>query len=198
MFAFIQGTVEDIEQDRVSVNCGGVGYEILTTNTAIGKCAVGQAAKFYTYLAVREDALTLYGFLQKDEKEMFLRLIGVSGVGPKVGLSILSTMSAREAAIAIVSGDDKALAKVPGIGKKTAQRLVLELKGSIENQALVSQLPAQTMAGEEKPVADAIAILTAMGFQAQDAAAAVALIKADGGTAEEMAVSALRKLDRMK
>lgn len=198
MYAFIQGTVEDIEQDRVSVNCGGVGYEILTTNTAIGKCAVGQAAKFYTYLAVREDALTLYGFLQKDEKEMFLRLIGVSGVGPKVGLSILSTMSAREAAIAIVSGDDKALAKVPGIGKKTAQRLVLELKGSIENQALVSQLPAQTMAGEEKPVADAIAILTAMGFQAQDAAAAVALIKADGGTAEEMAVSALRKLDRMK
>lgn len=198
MYAFIQGTVEDVEQDRVSVNCGGVGYEILTTNTAIGKCAVGQAAKFYTYLAVREDALTLYGFLQKDEKEMFLRLIGVSGVGPKVGLSILSTMSAREAAIAIVSGDDKALAKVPGIGKKTAQRLVLELKGSIENQALVSQLPAQTMAGEEKPVADAIAILTAMGFQAQDAAAAVALIKADGGTAEEMAVSALRKLDRMK
>lgn len=198
MYAFIQGTVEDIEQDRVSVNCGGVGYEILTTNTAIGKCAVGQAAKFYTYLAVREDALTLYGFLQKDEKEMFLRLIGVSGVGPKVGLSILSTMSAREAAIAIVSGDDKALAKVPGIGKKTAQRLVLELKGSIENQALVSHLPAQAMAGEEKPVADAIAILTAMGFQAQDAAAAVALIKADGGTAEEMAVSALRKLDRMK
>lgn len=198
MYAFIQGTVEDIEQDRVSVNCGGVGYEILITNTAIGKCAVGQAAKFYTYLAVREDALTLYGFLQKDEKEMFLRLIGVSGVGPKVGLSILSTMSAREAAIAIVSGDDKALAKVPGIGKKTAQRLVLELKGSIENQALISHLPAQTMAGEEKPVADAIAILTAMGFQAQDAAAAVALIKADGGTAEEMAVSALRKLDRMK
>lgn len=198
MYAFIQGTVEDIEQDRVSVNCGGVGYEILTTNTAIGKCAVGQAAKFYTYLAVREDALTLYGFLQKDEKEMFLRLIGVSGVGPKVGLSILSTMSAREAAIAIVSGDDKALAKVPGIGKKTAQRLVLELKGSIENQALVSHLPVQAMAGEEKPVADAIAILTAMGFQAQDAAAAVALIKADGGTAEEMAVSALRKLDRMK
>ena len=198
MYAFIQGTVEDIEQDRVSVNCGGVGYEILTTNTAIGKCAVGQAAKFYTYLAVREDALTLYGFLQKDEKEMFLRLIGVSGVGPKVGLSILSTMSAREAAIAIVSGDDKALAKVPGIGKTTDKRLVMELKGYIENQALVSHLPAQPMAGEEKPVADAIAILTAMGFQAQDAAAAVALIKADGGTAEEMAVSALRKLDRMK
>ena len=87
---------------------------------------------------------------------------------------------------------------MPGIGKKTAQRLVLELKGSIENQALVSHLPVQAMAGEEKPVADAIAILTAMGFQAQDAAAAVALIKADGGTAEEMAVSALRKLDRMK
>ena len=136
MYAFIQGTVEDIEQDRVSVNCGGVGYEILTTNTAIGKCAVGQAAKFYTYLAVREDALTLYGFLQKDEKEMFLRLIGVSGVGPKVGLSILSTMSAREAAIAIVSGDDKALAKVPGIGKKTAQRLVLELKAPLKTRRL--------------------------------------------------------------
>lgn len=197
MYAFVQGVVEDIAQDRVSVNCGGVGYEVLTTNSAIGRCAVGKSAKFYTYLAVREDAMTLYGFLQKDEKEMFLRLISVSGIGPKVGLSILSTLSAQQTAIAIVSGDDKALSKVPGIGKKTAQRLVLELKGSIENQALVGNLPVAETGGDEKEVTDAIAILTAMGFQASDAAAAVALVKAEGGTAEQMAVSALRKLDRM-
>lgn len=197
MYAFVQGVIEDIAQDRVSVNCGGVGYEVLTTNSAIGQCAVGKNAKFYTYLAVREDAMTLYGFLQKDEKEMFLRLISVSGIGPKVGLSILSTLSAQQTAIAIVSGDDKALSKVPGIGKKTAQRLVLELKGSIENQALVADLPAAAAGGEKKEVTDAIAILTAMGFQTSDAAAAVALVKAEGGTAEQMAVAALRKLDRM-
>ena len=86
---------------------------------------------------------------------------------------------------------------MPGIGKKTAQRLVLELKGSIENQALVGNLPVAETGGDEKEVTDAIAILTAMGFQASDAAAAVALVKAEGGTAEQMAVSALRKLDRM-
>ena len=160
MYAFIQGTVEDIAQDRVSVNCGGVGYEILTNQRTIGQCAVGKEARFYTYLSVREDAMVLYGFLHKDEKEMFLRLISVSGIGPKVGLSILSTLTAQQAAIAIVSGDDKVLSKVPGIGKKT--------------------------------------ILTAMGFAPSDAAAAVALIQAEGGTAEEMAVAALRKLDRMK
>lgn len=198
MYAFIQGTIEEIEQDRVSVNCGGVGYEIFTTSTTIGKCVVGKTEKFYTYFSVREDAMALYGFLQKDEKQMFLRLISVSGVGPKVGLAILSTFSAQQAAIAIVSGDDKALAKVPGIGKKTAQRLVLELKGTIEKEALVGQLPAQQTQGDEKSVTDAIAILIAMGFQSADAAAAVALIKAEGGTAEQMAVAALRKLDRMK
>ena len=142
--------------------------------------------------------MVLYGFLHKDEKEMFLRLISVSGIGPKVGLSILSTLTAQQAAIAIVSGDDKVLSKVPGIGKKTAQRLVLELKGTIENQALIGKIPETGPAGDEKQVTDAIAILTAMGFAPSDAAAAVALIQAEGGTAEEMAVAALRKLDRMK
>ena len=198
MYAFIQGTVEDIAQDSVSVNCGGVGYEILTNQRTIGQCAVGKEARFYTYLSVREDAMVLYGFLHKDEKEMFLRLISVSGIGPKVGLSILSTLTAQQAAIAIVSGDDKVLSKVPGVGKKTAQRLVLELKGTIENQALIGKIPEAGPAGDEKQVTDAIAILTAMGFAPSDAAAAVALIQAEGGTAEEMAVAALRKLDRMK
>ena len=198
MYAFIQGTVEDIAQDRVSVNCGGGGYEILANQRTIGQCAVGKDTRFYTYLSVREDAMVLYGFLHKDEKEMFLRLISVSGIGPKVGLSILSTLTAQQAAIAIVSGDDKVLSKVPGIGKKTAQRLVLELKGTIENQALIGKIPETGPAGDEKQVTDTIAILTAMGFAPSDAAAAVALTQAEGGTAEEMAVAALRKLDRMK
>ena len=93
--------------------------------------------------------MVLYGFLHKDEKEMFLRLISVSGIGPKVGLSILSTLTAQQAAIAIVSGDDKVLSKVPGIGKKTAQRLVLELKGTIENQALIGKIPEAGPGAEE-------------------------------------------------
>lgn len=199
MIYCLTGKLLEKAPDYAVVSCGGVGYLAAIPSTTAGALpAVGDTCTLYTCMNVTENDVSLFGFADKESQTMFRLLTGVSGVGPKVGLSILSTMSAREAAIAIVSGDDKALAKVPGIGKKTAQRLVLELKGSIENQALVSHLPAQTMAGEEKPVADAIAILTAMGFQAQDAAAAVALIKADGGTAEEMAVSALRKLDRMK
>ena len=199
MIYCLTGKLLEKAPDYAVVSCGGVGYLAAIPSTTAGALpAVGDTCTLYTCMNVTENDVSLFGFADKESQTMFRLLTGVSGVGPKVGLSILSTMSAREAAIAIVSGDDKALAKVPGIGKKTAQRLVLELKGSIENQALISHLPAQTMAGEEKPVADAIAILTAMGFQAQDAAAAVALIKADGGTAEEMAVSALRKLDRMK
>ena len=178
MYAFIQGTVEDIEQDRVSVNCGGVGYEILTTNIAIGKCAVGQAAKFYTYLAVREDALTLYGFLQKDEKEMFLRLIGVSGVGPKVGLAILSVLSPDRVVLAVSAGDHKAFTAASGVGPKLGQRIVLELKDKV-GKGLATGLGLADASGTAAPaatggVAQAIAALTGLGYTGSEAAQAIA------------------------
>lgn len=178
MYAFIQGTVEDVEQDRVSVNCGGVGYEILTTNTAIGKCAVGQAAKFYTYLAVREDALTLYGFLQKDEKEMFLRLIGVSGVGPKVGLAILSVLSPDRVVLAVSAGDHKAFTAASGVGPKLGQRIVLELKDKV-GKGLATGLGLADASGTAAPaatggVAQAIAALTGLGYTGSEAAQAIA------------------------
>ena len=197
MYAFIQGTVEDIEQDRVSVNCGGVGYEILTTNIAIGKCAVGQAAKFYTYLAVREDALTLYGFLQKDEKEMFLRLIGVSGVGPKAALAILSVGTPEHLTMAVITGDEKALTAAPGVGKKLAQRILLELKDKIAKETQESALPASAggaALGSGSKAAEAAAALAVLGYTQQDISAALKGVDVETLPLEEIVRQSLKKM----
>ena len=196
MYAFLDGTVEEIDTDRLAINCGGVGYEVLSNTASIQSCKVGGRAKLYTRLSVREDALTLFGFCTREEKAMFDRLITVSGIGPKVALSILSAMSASETAIAIVTGDEKALGRVPGIGKKTAQRLILELKGAVANEQMLSAPATVAAGGESDAVEEAIAILVAMGFSPMDSAAAVALVKAEGGAPEEMAIAALRRLDR--
>ena len=200
MYAFIQGTVEDIEQDRVSVNCGGVGYEILTTNTAIGKCAVGQAAKFYTYLAVREDALTLYGFLQKDEKEMFLRLIGVSGVGAKAAQAILSANTPESLSLAIMSGNEKALTAAPGIGKKIAQRVIMELKdkfsgGAVGDSSFGSSgayAPAAASGGDT--LSDAAAALGVLGYGGNEIAAALKGLDIQNLSVEDIVRQGLKKL----
>lgn len=196
MYAFLDGTVEEIDTDRMAINCGGVGYEVLSNTASIQSCKVGGRAKLYTRLIVREDALTLFGFCTREEKAMFDRLITVSGIGPKVALSILSAMSASETAIAIVTGDEKALGRVPGIGKKTAQRLILELKGAVANEQMLAAPATVAAGGESEAVEEAIAILVAMGFSPMDSAAAVALVKAEGGAPEEMAIAALRRLDR--
>ncbi len=196
MYAFLDGTVEEIDTDRIAINCGGVGYEVLSNTASIQNCQIGGRAKLYTRLIVREDALTLFGFCTREEKAMFDRLITVSGIGPKVALSILSSMTASETAIAIVTGDEKALGRVPGIGKKTAQRLILELKGAVANEQMLSTPAAVAAGNESETVEEAIAILVAMGFSPMDSAAAVALVKADGGAPEEMAIAALRRLDR--
>ena len=197
MYAFIEGKIEDISPDRLAVDCNGVGYELLVPLQALQAVKLGESQRFYTYLSVREDALVLYGFLSREEKALFIRLISVSGIGPKIGLSVLSAMKAQECAVAIVTGDEKALARVPGLGKKTAQRLILELRGAIEKEQLVS--PAVAFAWEkDDAVTEAVSVLMAMGFSNGDAAAAVALVQAEGGTAEAMAMRALRGLDRGK
>ncbi len=199
MYAFLEGRIEEIEADRIFLNCHGVGYEICTHSRVISQSEKGETARFYTQLVVREDALTLYGFFQKEEKQFFLRLLSVSGIGPKVAVSVLSAMTVQQAGIAILTGDDKALSGIPGIGKKTAQRLVLELKGSMDTQALIAPEGAKGFAASAPGSAEAMAILTAMGFAASDAAAALSLVNAEEHTtSEQLAMAALQKLDRMK
>lgn len=198
MYAFIQGIVENIGTDRAEINCGGIGFEIFTNSAALSRLKKDSEAKFYTTLIVREDALTLFGFLTREEKSIFEKLITVSGVGPKLALALLSGLSASEIAVSIVTGDDKSLSKISGIGKKTAQRIILELRNSIDNAQLTDIQGSVIFKPEEKTASDAVAVLIEMGFSPADSAAAVALIKAEGVSAEQMVMKALRTLDKTK
>lgn len=132
MISFLNGICADKEADRVHIDVNGVGFEVFVPAPAVsGLLSVGEPVLLYTYLSVREDAMVLYGFLNKDELYFFKKLISVSGIGPKGALGLLSAMNVDDLRFAIVSGDTKSISKAPGIGKKTAERLVLELRDKI-------------------------------------------------------------------
>lgn len=133
MISFIKGTVADIETDKLVVECNNIGYNIFVPISVIDKVnRTGTEIKLYTYLSVKEDSITLFGFLNRDELKLFRQMISVSGIGPKGALGILSTLSVENLKIAIISGDSKAIAKSPGIGAKTASKLILELKDKLD------------------------------------------------------------------
>ena len=138
MISFVKGTVADIGENCLVVENGGIGYEIYMTGQDLGKARIGDEKKIHTFLYVREDILQLYGFFSKDDLGMFKLLIGVNGVGPKGALGILSGISADELRFAVLSDDVKTISKAPGIGKKTAQKMILELKDKLAK----GQLPA--------------------------------------------------------
>ena len=134
MYSFIAGKIDEKTDSSVIIDCNGVGYEIfVTTGTLSSIGGVGDFAKIHTYLLVREDAMQLFGFQTKNEKDIFLNLLSVSGVGAKTAISILSGISTSDLISAIAFGDPSPIAKIKGIGKKTAERIVLELKSSISN-----------------------------------------------------------------
>ena len=195
MYAFMKGTVAQLFDDSLALDVGGVGYEIFAPTGTLSRLSEGKEAVLYTHLVVKEDEMSLFGFLSQEEKAMFRRLISVSGVGPRMGLGVLSVLSPAEAALAIATGDDSAFSRVSGIGKKTAQRIILELKGKVDPAALGADA-APAGAADGGAIAEAVSILEAMGFATPDAASAVAVVKADGGTSEQMAMRALRALDR--
>ena len=117
MYAHIEGTVSEKNADSIVIDAGGVGYEISASATTLSSCPpTGERAKLYTYLSVREDAMELFGFRTREEKRMFLRLIGVSGIGPRTALGVLSALSVHDLSVALVTGDAQALARAPGIG----------------------------------------------------------------------------------
>ena len=128
MIAFVRGTAVDMTENSVIVETGGIGYEIYMTGTDLSQIHMGEEVKIHTYFNVREDAMQLYGFRSKDDLQMFKLLLGVNGVGPKAAVGVLAGITADELRFAILSDDVKTLSKAPGIGKKTAQKLILELK----------------------------------------------------------------------
>lgn len=132
MYAYIKGTLEETGEDYIVVEAGGIGYQIFTTGQTFQYLpSMGEEVKVYTYLHVREDAMILFGFLTKDDLFVFRLLLGVSGIGPKGALAVLSVMTTDDLRFAVLGDDAKAIAKAPGVGAKTAQRLILELKDKL-------------------------------------------------------------------
>lgn len=179
MIGYVKGILEEIEEDCVIVDVNGLGIRILAGGALASQMmALGSEVKIYTYTYVKEDAFQLYGFISKDELSLFKKLITVSGIGPKGAASILSAFSAEDLRYAIYAGDIKTISKAPGIGKKTAERLVLELKDKVEldyqADTLLGQLADESMGNAEpNNRRDAIEALTALGYSNMDAAKAV-------------------------
>ncbi len=185
MIAFVQGQIDDITDGNVVIDTGGIGYNVkISTETAALLPGVGEMVKLYTYTCVREDMFSLYGFLTRDDLAVFKKLITVNGIGPKGGLAILSVMSADDLRFAVLSGDPAAIAKAPGIGKKTAERVILDLRDKISiedtliqkeiGQAQKGQAVSGSHAGNE-----AVEALTALGYSASDALRAVKKVQTD-------------------
>ena len=196
MIASIQGVLLEQGKESVVIEAQGVGFEILVSNRTLAKLPeTGGKVRLLTHLVVREDSLTLFGFENTEEKAMFLKLIAVSGVGPKVALNVLSGMSTSDLAIALVSEDARAIARIPGIGKKTAERLILELKEKVDSRALsqaAPQLPEQGAAASA--MQEAVRALMALGYSSAEASRAVGAA-GSAGSVEEIIVAALRGLD---
>ncbi len=180
MIAFVRGTAVDMTENSVIVEAGGIGYEIYMTGTDLSQIHMGEEVKIHTYFNVREDAMQLYGFRSKDDLQMFKLLLGVNGVGPKAALGVLAGITADELRFAILSDDVKTLSKAPGIGKKTAQKLILELKDKMkledafELKLAHEQERAAVGAGEVSDGRqEAVEALVALGYSSADALRAV-------------------------
>ena len=198
MFYYVSGTVAQLEPYLAVIDCGGVGYACRTTNHTISKLCTGKAAKLYTYLYVREDLVELYGFASQSELGCFRMLIGVSGVGPKAALAILSSNTPEGLAMAIVSGNEKALTSAPGIGKKIAQRIILELKDKLAKGQL-SAGGGESFAGgitviPENKASEASAALAVLGYSQSEIAVALKGVDLDALPLEDVIKQALKRM----
>ena len=200
MYAYIKGELAEINTDHIVIEAGGIGYQVfISLQTFDYLPSVGENLKIYTYLYLREDAMILYGFLTKDDLELFKLLISVSGIGPKGGLAILSTLEADDLRFAILSGDAKAISKAPGVGGKTAQRVILELKDKLsledafEAKTEHVQKNAATAGGSVKN--DAVMALTALGYSSTESLKAVSAVEiTEDMDVEEVLKAALKHL----
>lgn len=199
MIGFIKGTIEDIQEDCLVIDNHGMGWIVYVPASLLGgRVRIGDEVKLYTSLQVREDAMTLYGFFTKDDLEIFRMLLNVSGIGPKGALGILSSLTPDDLRFAVLADDTAAISRAPGIGKKTAQKLILELKDRLRlddafekklahmQDAAAVPVPADGLAAAQ---ADAIEALTALGYSGTEALQAVRRVEA----AEDMDSEAILK-----
>ena len=202
MIAYVDGTLEYIYEDRAVVDVNGMGINVLIcAKTAALLPGVGNKIRLYTYTAVREDSFTLYGFINQDELELFKKLISVNGIGPKNALGLLSAFSADDLRFAILSADVNLISKAPGIGKKSAERIILDLKDKLKwNSDLVSKEISGNLnmtANSELSLVknEAVAALTALGYNTSDAHRAVNAVEySDDMDVEDVLKEALKQL----
>lgn len=197
MIAYLKGTLEEIGNDYIVVDVNNIGYQIKVSLRVIeGLPGIGSSIKIHTYTYVREDVIALYGFLTKDDLQMFLLLLGVNGVGPKGALGILSVFSAQELRLAIISQDSKTIAKAPGIGAKTAQRMLIDLKDKVsveetfEKMGMEAAGTVSVKAENSGARSDAIEALTALGYSASESMKAVNAVE----ITEDMSSDAILKM----
>ena len=202
MISYIRGTLAEKNEDSAVVEAHGVGYQIFVPVPVLSELPpLGESVKIYTYFSVREDGMSLFGFLSRQDLAMFKQLIGVNGIGPKSALGILSALRPDVLRMAVASGDAKTISRAPGVGPKTAQRIILDLKDKIrpedvlaggleESLAVPEEISGVGQAGKE-----AVEALTALGYSAAEAAGAVKKVKiTDEMTAEDVLKGALRHL----
>lgn len=193
MIGYLNGNLVSFEDGTVILSVGGVGFEIACSSSAYAKLLGDGGGEVYTYTAVKEDGISLYGFISPEEKKAFMRLISVSGVGPKMGIAVLSQMSLSALNAAIVKSDVKTLSAVKGLGKKTAERIILELKDKTgeTDAALFNTEPSVAHAD-----ADAVAALTSLGFTKTESETAVKKAQSEGADTLEKIIAAALKIVR--
>ena len=202
MIAYLKGTLEEIGNDYIVVDVNNIGYQVkVSLRVMEGLPSIGNQMKIHTYTYVREDVIALYGFLTKDDLQMFLLLLGVNGVGPKGALGILSIFSAQELRLAIISQDVKTIAKAPGIGAKTAQRMLIDLKDKVSIEETFEKMGEQSMTASATSTAgsgakaDAIEALTALGYSASESMKAVNMVEiTDGMSSDTILKQALKHM----
>lgn len=201
MIGYLKGELAEIKESYIVLEVGNIGYEVyLPTNAIMDLPSLGSTMKLYTYLHVREDAIGLFGFLSKDDLEMFKLLITVNGIGPKGALGILSSISADEIRFAVLAEDVKTIAKAPGIGNKTASKLILELKDKFKletafEQRMMNQMQSKDTSGIVSKREEAVQALTVLGYSGTDALKIVNQIDiTEEMTSEEILKQCLKKM----
>ncbi len=199
MFYYLDGTVAEILPYLAVIDCGGVGYACKTTNNTLSSLKKGQRGKLYTYLNVGEDVFELYGFASQNELNSFKLLLGVSGVGPKAALAILSSSTPEGLAMAIVTEDTKTLTAAPGIGKKIAQRIILELKDKMARESAATGLDfsggaSVNVSAFTNKTTEAAQALAVLGYSSQEVSVALKGVDVENLPLEEIIRQSLKKM----
>ncbi|NLK21662.1 MAG: Holliday junction branch migration protein RuvA [Epulopiscium sp.] len=196
MISYVKGTLEYIDETEIIIDVNGIGYKLMMSSSAMGRLpSIGREIKIFTYLQVREMEMALYGFITREEQYMFERLISVSGIGPKGALGVLSTLSPGDFYLAVITEDVKTLSSAPGVGKKTAQRIILDLKDKINTIEAVGISEMDSFPLNQNGIEEeAISALTSLGYTRLEASKAVSAVITEDMKVEDIIKVSLKKL----